>query len=484
MRKISSRVLRTVILTLICMLATTFLQAQPPAKKYTVRNGRMYIELGRLLSEQAVDSFITQYSLSDIALKHFFRGEMLDSLIRAGWKLEQNDSSVFIISKAIEGFGKFENPSDKILVAGKSQQPPNFPVVSSNVRYGFNKFRNKLPFAEKDSFVTFYLRNFLDASRVVLSGSFINWSPTSLPMVKTDSGWILTIALKPGKYWYKFIIDGNWRTDPDNLQNENDGLGNMNSVMFKSNHVFQLAGYDNARKVYVAGSFNDWREKDLPMVKTGIGWRVALYLADGTHTYRFIADNRWMTDPANPDKLPNEFNDYNSVIRFGKPYVFHLDGFTDATTVVLSGSFNNWRRDELYMKKSATGWDLPYNLGPGNYEYNFIIDGKRAASGSNPAGRGNFFFVIEPNYTFRLKGFPNARSVYLAGSFNNWSPNSFAMERQGDEWVFSVHLSPGKQLYKFVVDGKWIIDPGNKLWEQNEHNTGNSVLWISDGQVR
>jgi Glycogen recognition site of AMP-activated protein kinase len=52
------------------------------------------------------------------------------------------------------------------------------------------------------------------------------------------------------------------------------------------------------------------------------------------------------------------------------------------------------------------------------------------------------------------------------------------MKRVGDEWIFNVHLYPGKHLYKFIVDGKWILDPGNKLWEQNEDNTGNSVVWM------
>jgi hypothetical protein len=28
------------------------------------------------------------------------------------------------------------------------------------------------------------------------------------------------------------------------------------------------------------------------------------------------------------------------------------------------------------------------------------------------------------------------------------------------------------------VDGKWMIDPANDLWEDNEFGTGNSVLWI------
>jgi 1,4-alpha-glucan branching enzyme len=96
-------------------------------------------------------------------------------------------------------------------------------------------------------------------------------------------------------------------------------------------------------------------------------------------------------------------------------------------------------------------------------------------------GNGNLIFVIEPNYTFRLRQFPEAKSVYLAGDFNGWSPNGFPMEKQGDEWVLRLHLSPGKHIYKFVVDGKWILDPDNKLWEQNEFDTGNSVVWVELG---
>jgi len=52
------------------------------------------------------------------------------------------------------------------------------------------------------------------------------------------------------------------------------------------------------------------------------------------------------------------------------------------------------------------------------------------------------------------------------------------MKRDGNDWVFSVHLFAGKHLYKFIVDGSWIIDPSNKLWEENEYGTGNSILWI------
>ncbi len=57
------------------------------------------------------------------------------------------------------------------------------------------------------------------------------------------------------------------------------------------------------------------------------------------------------------------------------------------------------------------------------------------------------------------------------------------MKREGDEWVTSVYLEKGKHLYKFLVDGKWIRDPANKNWEENEWGSGNSVLWL-DAPVR
>lgn len=45
-------------------------------------------------------------------------------------------------------------------------------------------------------------------------------------------------------------------------------------------------------------------------------------------------------------------------------------------------------------------------------------------------------------------------------------------------WIYPVFLKPGKYTYKFIVDGKWLIDPANETWEGNEYSTGNSVLWI------
>jgi 1,4-alpha-glucan branching enzyme len=89
----------------------------------------------------------------------------------------------------------------------------------------------------------------------------------------------------------------------------------------------------------------------------------------------------------------------------------------------------------------------------------------------------NGYLIIQPNYTFRLYGYSDAREVYLAGDFNDWTPNALKMKRVGDTWVFNVHLSVGKHLYKFIVDGHWIKDPDDPLWEGRNNN---SVLWMEE----
>jgi len=51
-------------------------------------------------------------------------------------------------------------------------------------------------------------------------------------MVKQNGRWVLTLFLKPGKYAYKFIADGEWLKDPANDQWEDDGSGHRNSVLW------------------------------------------------------------------------------------------------------------------------------------------------------------------------------------------------------------------------------------------------------------
>ncbi|HUJ09236.1 MAG TPA: glycogen-binding domain-containing protein [Verrucomicrobiae bacterium] len=71
-----------------------------------------------------------------------------------------------------------------------------------------------------------------DASKAYLAGEFNDWSETALPMTKqTDGVWMASVALKPGRYQYKFIVDDKWTPDPDNPDQTDDGYGGSNSVV-------------------------------------------------------------------------------------------------------------------------------------------------------------------------------------------------------------------------------------------------------------
>ena len=58
---------------------------------------------------------------------------------------------------------------------------------------------------------------------------------------------------------------------------------------------------------------------------------------------------------------------------------------------------------------------------------------------------------------------PQAKEVFLAGTFNGWDPTieRLAPNKFG-EWRTSLFLEPGRYEYKFVVDGKWICNPNCK----------------------
>ncbi len=57
--------------------------------------------------------------------------------------------------------------------------------------------------------------------------------------------------------------------------------------------------------------------------------------------------------------------------------------------------------------------------------------------------------------------YPRAKSVQIAGDFNNWQPAKTQMEKVGDSgvWQTKLNLPAGKYRYRLVVDGQWQQDP-------------------------
>ncbi|MDD4857161.1 MAG: isoamylase early set domain-containing protein [Candidatus Krumholzibacteria bacterium] len=71
------------------------------------------------------------------------------------------------------------------------------------------------------------------AAEVSVIGSFNNWDPVTTPMRRESKGaWTVRLALRPGKYTYKFLVNRKQKVlDPANPATEPDGFGGSNSVL-------------------------------------------------------------------------------------------------------------------------------------------------------------------------------------------------------------------------------------------------------------
>lgn len=75
---------------------------------------------------------------------------------------------------------------------------------------------------------------FLDpnAQSVLLCGDFNAWSPGATPMKRSGVGdWQVIVHLAPGRYEYKFLVDGEWVPDPLSRENVWNRYGTLNSVI-------------------------------------------------------------------------------------------------------------------------------------------------------------------------------------------------------------------------------------------------------------
>lgn len=193
-----------------------------------------------------------------------------------------------------------------------------------------------------------------------------------------------------------------------------------------------------ARQVNLAGEFNNWLgtanggrlDPNLDAMRDPDGdgiWAITLPLPPGRYQYKFLVDQvDWQEDPGNPESTD--------------------DGYGGKNSILVVSTNPGYPYDENYIS---------YSLGT--------------------SSRIN----VQRDHEFVLDGFPDAKEVYVTGSFADWDPKSFPMQRDANgEWRATVRLPAGKHIYKFVVDGTWMADPAAIETEDDGYGGTNSVLRI------
>ena len=179
--------------------------------------------------------------------------------------------------------------------------------------------------------------------------------------------------------------------------------------------TFSYRAKEGTRSVAVAGTFNKWSVTENKMSDSdGDGlWTIDIPIQAGKYEYKFVVNGiDWIPDPSNSIHTSDGMGGENSVIEI-----------TSAEATSQNNSNNN-----TSQQNQST-----------------------AVSSLSAA-------------TFNFRPSAGARSVTIAGSFNNWSSSANPLsDPDGDGvWSAEIRLAPGTYQYKFVVNGSdWVIDPAN-----------------------
>jgi hypothetical protein len=87
--------------------------------------------------------------------------------------------------------------------------------------------------------------------------------------------------------------------------------------------------------------------------------------------------------------------------------------------------------------------------------------------------------LVSVTFTFN---YPQARSVSLLGSFNQWKPGGLAMRSASEKkvWVLELQLPEGRHEYAFLVDGNVVVpDPKARFSQDDGFGNKNSILFAT-----
>lgn len=240
---------------------------------------------------------------------------------RDAWKMKKVNENIYELRKKIIDFKDNFEWEFKFVINNNYWAEPSkdianiTPATEKNGKalYVYN-LTLVSAYPSKDGNAIFQLKGYEDAKEVIVTGSFNKWDRKLFKMNKTDDGWELKLELRPGIHQYKFIVDEQWMHDPNNKMKVKNEYHEYNSLIeIKTDAIFTLFNYHDAKKVMLAGDFNGWSESNCEMIKSDKGWTQTIQLTGGKYHYKFIVDGQWILDPNNTVKEYDGKGHINSV---------------------------------------------------------------------------------------------------------------------------------------------------------------------------
>jgi len=326
----------------------------------------------------------------------------------------------------------------------------------------------------KDGKVVFTFKTDIKATSVFLAGNFNNWSTSAMPMQLVDGIWQLAITLEPGSYQYKFVINGTtWKEDPEAPSYVDDGFGGKNGafVLTKDGKVEPVGGqvpstsqmlkdyepnsarkdtiyvdqdgyvvirlYTDAKRVFIAGTFNNWNEKDTEayFVEDGI-WEAVLELNPGIYEYKFIVDGNWVIDPNAFAYVDDGFGGKNGAFE-----VYEENGGLKVRAPISKGAVQLQAKNVETQKAES------------------VVEPKKEIAKVEGTRAG--VSIVDGKVIFAVKN-DKAQEAYVAGTFNSWNATGLKMQLVDGYWTASLQLSPGTYEYKYVF-----VIGGNQVWQED-----------------
>lgn len=226
-----------IIYTIILLSSMTFnlreAKAQlDPEKVCRIDNGQLIFTLNLKWTDAEKKEVMELFELDSVLMVKVFSGATTVTLGNETWKARKTGANIIELSKLVQTSGDPTMKANDLFLIIDNWMDFSGNVTESEAAFGANNFEVANAFVYSSGIARFYLPGEKSAKKVFISGTFNNWSTSQTPMKFMGNGWMIDLKLSPGKYAYKFIVDGRWKTDPSNRLRERGGAGSDNSVVY------------------------------------------------------------------------------------------------------------------------------------------------------------------------------------------------------------------------------------------------------------